>query len=443
MNLTELRIHKFKAFEQATITPAGLTVLIGGNNAGKSTVLHAMALVGQSALDNRFTSNGSLVDLGPDMNALTHTSGAPTRRQEPSGWRIDWKWHTTSEVANLPPVPLDVSYTLRLEPATVAWEFAVALEVPKGRIVHVRFNSWPTMSLQVIAEAGKSSLGELQPFQSDGPLTGVGPFGVTTSASLPSTIANADLEQGVPGPTTNFALAIAAPYLGRFVQEALQSFRYVGANRHVESSVFALGTQSHVNPRTAQELVDTLAYSADLLKRVSRRSHSIFGYGIETELLPNRQVALAAVGDDTRRRNIVNMGTGLIQLVWIVTQLELSASAPHLNPALQPVVGIEEPELHLHPGLQPHAARVLAEFVKSGLQVVCTSQSDHFLMSVLELVLDGTLSADQLAVYHIANNKAERMEVDQKGQLQGGLKGFFEENEDQLKRHIELLKRGV
>jgi hypothetical protein len=33
------------------------------------------------------------------------------------------------------------------------------------------------------------------------------------------------------------------------------------------------------------------------------------------------------------------------------------------------------------------------------------------------------------------------MEVDDRGQLQGGLKGFFEDNEEQLKRHIELLKR--
>jgi hypothetical protein len=260
--------------------------------------------------------------------------------------------------------------------------------------------------------------------------------------TMPTSVDADALERGVPGPTTEYALAHATPYTAWGIQEALTTFRYIGANRHVESSVFALGTQSHANPRTAQELVDTLAYNSDVLRRVSERCKDIFGYGVEIDLLPNRQVALTALGKDRQKKNIVNMGTGLIQLIWILTQLELSASTPRRNQALQPLVGIEEPELHLHPGLQPNAARVLAEFVKSGLQIVCTTQSDHFLMSVLDLVLEKIIPSNEVAVYYITNGHAELLDLDEKGQLRGGLRGFFEENEAQLERHIELLKRG-
>ncbi len=445
MRMSRFRIQRFKAFAEADLAPAGLTILIGGNNQGKSTVLQAMALTGQSATANSFLSQGPLVDLGADLRALTHAIDVPTRGQSPDGWQITWTWDALSEGPDRPSpsVPVQVTYSAHLVPeGHVVPTFDVRLEAPRGRLVEVHSSSWPTAKYEVVAGPGRSIHGEVPPLRLEITLSASSPSVAIPQAGLSASVDASGLEQGVPAVVAAYALAHSVPYTAAYVREALTSFRYIGANRHVEASVFALGLQALANPRTAQELVDTLAYNSDVLGKVSERCRMIFGYGVDVDLLPNRQVALTAMGQDRQKRNIVNMGTGLIQLIWILTQLELSASAPQMNQALQPLVGIEEPELHLHPGLQPHAARVLAEFVKSGLQIVCTTQSDHFLMSVLELVLDKTIAASEVAVYYIANGRAERLDLDENGQLRGGLKGFFEENEDQLKRHIELLKRG-
>lgn len=85
-------------------------------------------------------------------------------------------------------------------------------------------------------------------------------------------------------------------------------------------------------------------------------------------------------------------------------------------------------------------AQILATFATLGVQLICTTQSDHLLMSLLSLVLEGQISPGSLAVYSLHDGSADRLAVDERGQIEGGLRGFFEANEEQLRRHIELLK---
>jgi len=99
--------------------------------------------------------------------------------------------------------------------------------------------------------------------------------------------------------------------------------------------------------------------------------------------------------------------------------------------------------LHLHPRLQPAMARLLSDFALETGQVICSTQSEHFLLGVLELVLEKVLKPDHVAVYYLdaPNGTVDRLDVDSNGQLKGGLKGFFEENERQIERQIELLRK--
>lgn len=330
MRLTRLQLQNFKACRSVDLTLAPLTVLIGGNNAGKSSILHSIALLAQSEVPR-----GPLVDLGLSLDALIHRDG-----RDP---------------------PADAAL-IRLE--------------------------W-----------GESKQDELRI-----PARG-------------NSARKADPEARV----------------------ATSLFRYVGANRHVESSVFPLGVQPVANPRTAQELVDTLAYDDELLQRVSTRCLAIFGYGVDRDLIPNQRITVVAT-DQGVRRNVVNLGTGFIQTVWLLTQLELALELP-ARPEITPPVGIEEPELHIHPGRQPDIARLLGAFVNAGVDLICTTQSEHMLLALLSLVLEGELTADQIVVYYLQEGRAEKLAVDELGRIEGGLRGFFEANEEQLRRHIELLKQ--
>jgi predicted ATPase len=346
MRLTRLHLRNFKACQAVDLEMAPLTVLIGANNAGKSSILHAIALLAQSDISGQPQPAGALVDLGASLDALVHRDGraAPIG---PAEIRLVW-----AESADQ---PAEVDFALQ--------------------------------------------------------------FGATRR----------QVEVGEEERT--------------LVSDALRRFRYVGANRHVERSVFPLGAQSVANPRTAQELVDTLAYNDELLDRVSERCQTIFGYGVDKDLIENRQITIVAKGRSLRR-NVVNLGTGFIQTVWLLTQLELALAQPPAEPwSITPLVGIEEPELHIHPGRQPDIARLLAAFVGSGLDLVCTTQSEHLLLALLSLVLEGELTAGQIVVYYLREGEAERLVVDEQGRIEGGLRGFFEANEEQLRRHIELLKQ--
>jgi hypothetical protein len=346
MRLTRLQLQNFKACRHVDLALAPLTVLIGANNAGKSSILHSIALPAQSVVagsGNDLVSAGALVDLGMTLDGLVHRAG----RGAPVG-------------------PAEIR---------LGWSDAD--------------DSRPAVDLVVRIEARGD----------------------------------------------------ASSTVGEFATEALSRFRYIGANRHIESSVFPLGSQPVPNPRTAQELVDTLAYDDELLDLVSRRCEAIFGYGVDKDLIPGQQITIVAKGPGGTR-NVVNLGTGFIQTVWLLTQLELAAAQPAGTEwSITPLVGIEEPELHLHPGLQPDVARLLGTFVRAGVDLICTTQSEHLLLALLSLVLEGELTADQIVVYYLRDGEAEKLTVDEQGRIDGGLRGFFEANEDQLRRHIELLKQ--
>ena len=107
---------------------------------------------------------------------------------------------------------------------------------------------------------------------------------------------------------------------------------------------------------------------------------------------------------------------------------------------------IEEPEIHLHPKAQADLASVLVEEAKSSnKQIVMTTHSDHVAGRLLTLVAEEKLSADELAIYSFEKDEkgvcsASEIEVTERGQVNGGLKGFFETDMDEMRRYVEALR---
>ena len=108
----------------------------------------------------------------------------------------------------------------------------------------------------------------------------------------------------------------------------------------------------------------------------------------------------------------------------------------------QAIVGIEEPEIHLHPRAQAALCDLFVDVAKKdGKQLILTTHSEHVAMGLLNAVARGDLTPDQLAVYEFHREgdsaRAERLEVNEYGQIEGGLRGFFEVELDQLGKMIE------
>jgi len=439
MRLCSVELSNFKAFEHAAFELTPLTVLIGPNNAGKSTLLQALALLEQSAESRTLQTQGSSIDLGNDPIVLTHSSA----KKPPSAWTIEVEWDDELPPEHSLPDARTVHVTFRLaaSPETPVgdMQMTVTLDAPRGREVTATAG-WPNIhspQLVIPTLAGLPGADVQVGYMAHGPWT------FTPSVQSPDDpqFVYPDLaavQSGEHDATAHYAWAIASGYFRDFLQ-ALQAFRYVGPDRAVEHSVFTLGDQALKNPRTAAQVVDSLAYNTEILRNVSDHCSRIFGYEVDVALIPGRQISLVARSPSGMQLNVVNLGSGFIQLIWIALQLELALKGIPATSRLVPTVGVEEPELHLHPGKQSAVAEMIADYVRQGTQIICTTQSEHFLMSLLQMVLAGTLPSEDLSVYYVDHGEARRLDVDENGRLSEGLRGFFEANEEQLGRHIELL----
>ncbi len=448
MRPTRLRLERFKIVEQAELRLAPITLLIGGNNAGKSTVLHALTLMAQSVGRYQFSTNGPYLDLGATPAALLNRSS-----RVGDGWSLEIGWEDArpSDDPVAPGGAVEVDFVCRSSLQAVppfATEGIVRFEAPPGRAVVVR--AWESaVGARLEVDAARLSdsarkLPEVSEAVSAAGLRSALPLG-----SLPSPTSFPGMDPHLtardmsdPASLVRHALSVSAPYFSDHITRALGSFRYVVPDRHFSQSAYELFQQLSEVPSQQADLANALAYDRDVRRGVDRRCREMFGFGISADFAQGRNVDLVAVSDGGESYSLNHMGSGFGQVVWIAVYLELqlrTARDGAGEPGVAPLVGIEEPELHLHPAAQPGMARMLASYARLGVQQLLTTQSEHLLIALLQLVATGELAAGDLAIYHLDAGRAERLEVDERGRLAGGLKGFFEANEDELLARLEAL----
>lgn len=110
------------------------------------------------------------------------------------------------------------------------------------------------------------------------------------------------------------------------------------------------------------------------------------------------------------------------------------------------IIGIEEPEVHLHPKAQSDLAKVLIEIIKEeNKRLIITTHSEHILYRILIEVAKGTLKPEDLAIYHFKLSddgvtQVERLKPDKKGRLDKGIPDFLVTDLDEFKDFLEALK---
>jgi energy-coupling factor transporter ATP-binding protein EcfA2 len=435
VRLKRIGLTRFKAFQQAEIELAPLTVLIGHNNAGKSTVLHALTLLAQTLEQpqgEQLATSGPRVDLGNDPMDLTHGP-----RHE--GWGIALLWDGEAES-----IPTQVQIDVRTHPPNQFGQIfdvvrTISLRLTEQLTVRVTiFWPQPNPNEAVLLEASgpgvslsvKAQVGTYSPWTS---------YPAATYQGAATDIETA--KTGDAAALQRVSVQLATPLLMNALPQALRTFRYVGADRHVKSSAVEVLQAQVRYPQTAEEIVNTLAYNRVVRERVSEACRRVFGFGIDTQLIAGTKLTLVAVDEGGRALNAVNLGAGFVQFAWILTHLDLAVADALAYPSNHPIpfVGLEEPELHLHPAQQPDIARILVNYVNANRQIITTTQSEHLLMAILQEVLEGNLKVEDLSVYYVENGTAQRLAVDAKGRLSGGLKGFFEANRKELTKRLEQL----
>ncbi len=190
-----------------------------------------------------------------------------------------------------------------------------------------------------------------------------------------------------------------------------------------------------VTPTTEDEVASLIISDPRAPARISLDIGEIFGRDFRIQTPPGTATTFFQTTEMKGARVpglLVNDGFGVNQVIYMLAKIH--------RPGVSTVL-IEEPEVHLHPTAIRSFARALARIVKEDeKQVIFTTHSEQFLLSLLACVKDGHLQPADLVCYHATREgKATRFEqefVSREGQIQGGLSSFMEAELQDMKTFL-------
>jgi len=114
-------------------------------------------------------------------------------------------------------------------------------------------------------------------------------------------------------------------------------------------------------------------------------------------------------------------GLGSKQIVAIITQIILSQKGD--------VVLIEEPEMSLHPKNQVLLHKLFSEAVSQGKQIICTTHSPFFILSLSKVIKNKQLNLEDVAIYEVTKRSkgttVESLPLNANGFIKGGVPSFM------------------
>ncbi len=423
--LHEITLKNFKLFDETgvAINPGRITVFIGPNGTGKSSVLQALGLIKQGVLagSGYFKLDGPVVFA--DFYDLMH-HGPLTA-------------HPSIEVTG--PVGMHPPFM----PAGGVFSYGFSFD-SRG-LIDQRFSMTADGNLVLSGEVTRDQ--GVMPALPD-PFPTSGDFAVTmhTMMNFDRPLA-LNMILGQLDAARTREMQLKAEQWAESIPRCLRSVYVVPALRGFERPAY-LQLENPVDEpdlamlgsleQRAQGAVTLLIHDRSVEDKVAGWLARVTGRIASRKGAAQLHVVLetfsADGGDRTKRVKLVHDGFGSNQLVYVFTQMAAAGNST--------TICIDEPEIHLHPAAQAHLTEVLVDIAHAeDQQLILTTHSEHILMGLLTAVAKGTLAAEDLKVYYFTREgdaaRVERLEVTENGQIKGGLKGFFEAEIDAMDRYMK------
>ena len=434
--IRQLTLRNFKGFRQQTFDLAPLTVFVGRNGTGKSSALQALALLKQSSLAGkelytREESNGVLADLGRFEDVVhMRDTGLPV------------SIGLEAELRSLGPTPWPAEGWLLGElPAKLTYE--VTLHAGRESLEAVAVRSSGSNGLKIDPLKPNMSVGGAAArVSSRGKFRG-SQFSVGASGNALRELHPLPHREEIPVSE----LAEQLDRLGNALGVQLRRFFFVPAVRGFSGQTFYLQADANEDlslasdyESAASNAATLLAMNRDLEQEVSDWLELVTGLRLRAEIGRGHTVSIVFESPTREGRAMAfganNESFGANQLSHIFLQIALTGRAPMVGD--EAVIGIEEPEAHLHPRAQRDLVDELARIVKDApRQLIISTQSERVVSRLLTLVAKGELSPESLAVYAFDKDEegvtsATRCEIDEQGRIGGNVAGFFEESSSDL-----------
>lgn len=449
--LLKFGLRNFKAFRDQSFELAPITVFVGRNGTGKSSALQALAFLKQSSLAGEALYAGregasALADLG-SFEEVVHGGDTALPVRLSMSARMDalgpTSWPTISKDAKygraghpLGKLPLALDYYCPLSGGSSSESIEIG-----NQSIWIR-----TPSPSALEDTAPEGIHPSNPH----PFNGF-ESSITYEGALPNLVEinpriAKDLEEDVAR-------------LGKALPIQLRRFFFVPAGRGFMGQTFPLRYDARGDLAAAghddfsSSAATALAMNRGIEEQISDWLETVTGLRIQSDLVRAGEdwgvsiVFLPPQGANGRMPvGANNESFGANQLSHVFLQIALAANDPMVGN--EATIGIEEPEVHLHPRAQRNFVEMLAAIAKQGTQFIISTHSDRIVSRVLLLVAKGVLRREDVAVYAFDKDEsgaatAEKREIDEMGRIYGGLPGFMDEDLKDMDELLSVLSEHV
>jgi len=399
--LRKVRIENFKGLGDVEFPLHKLSLIVGENGSGKSSFLQALAILKASANGPQLLTNLPFADLGAPRDLVPPTKMATiTVEGEPGAVAFreylkeyQWRFRFDKDGYSGQEVILRFSDARELVGSWARW--GANAQPPRN----FQFKSI-TCNFSFTNSAGRA-------FQPAG-------YGSSGQSDAERRAAQEDFAL--------FDSILAAP------AEEMSRFEVISAPRAITESSFPLQPNPvpGFNPRegpiqSGAGLAANLLYNPGSSEKISDWESRLVNTRVQSRVTPGHT---AQILNPVRHTNYVNEGAGSGQVLFIFERL---ANCPD-----GATLGVEEPEIHLHPKAQFELGMLLGEIIASlDRQLILTTHSPSIVSGILSQVRSGKLRGSDVGVSfltaHQQGSTVSHSRVSDQGTVEGdALKSFVE-----------------
>jgi hypothetical protein len=390
--LTKLRVRNFRSIESCDVDFAPITIFFGPTSAGKSTLFYALLVLRNFILNSNQPLDG-LFNLG---------------FQNLGGFEACIFNHGISKA-------LEVT-------ATFGGGRSYGLHLRKSDADIVETSEFPHMTAKV-------------------PI----PYGANQSWALPYAEKNEEFAINWNGFASTVSSQSGTPdsqaravVIAEALNTPAEAIRRVEVCPHRRGFFKPSYTSVPLTstPTSEDEVATLVINDQNAPPRISFDTVEIFGREFRTFTPPGTATTYLQTTEQGARVPglLVNDGFGVNQVVYLLAKI--------YRPDVETVL-IEEPEVHLHPTVIRKFARVLARLAtEEDKQLIFTTHSEQFLLSMLACVKQKLLRPEELRCYQVSRERKQTIfthePVSQDGQISGGLSSFMEGELQDIKTFLSV-----
>lgn len=417
LNLTNFKIWRSTSTpEQPRLDLAPITLLLGTNSSGKSSLIQSLLLIRQTV-----TSGDETLDLNlgnpDDGDTLTLGSFDDVRSHDSDGapMVIEFGWRQAE-----PPVTglFNAQYLRAPGGQAKLTRLTLQRDADTGFVATRNAQGAYKLNINGIHKAmpARQEHKPLQSFRIPEPiLSNLGPNGSIGNRLRPVALAAADELTRIR-------------YLGPVRAMPQRTYSWNGKFPHVLGDDGAQAVQALIASWQAGSVArrrnEPEPPQALLFKQVGEWLLRLgLAGGLSVDELGGGRYELRVLDllDSKSSSNLRDVGAGVMQVLPVIT---LILSTPPGSIAL-----IEEPESHLHPAAQTELAELLIAAHQRGIQLVVESHSEHMLLRLQRRVAEGVVRGDEVTAYFCSRvgtvPKIERLRLNEMGEIENWPDHFF------------------